>query len=379
MSNENTFGRKLAGVGIAVFCFGYFASYVPYSMMTKMITRGLFQGMDGVGFTGFEIQPMAMVMCFVAMLTFVTAMGWWKYATQWKLFGVSLPRPRWFTFLSGLCTSGQIITTTLAYTFGGISIVFAMLLMRGGVLLMAPVLDMVVKKRKRKIYWPSWVAAGLSFGALIAAFSGKAGTAMTTVCAIDIGIYLAGYFFRLFFMSSYAKSNDTNEKLRFFAEEQVIAVPFLLLVLFVVGLFGMNDGRATVPGQIWYGFVGLPLTGYLLHTLLIGFFSQGTGIFGTLIYLDKRENTFTVPANRSSSIVAGVIATYALAIFFGQKYPSTHQLIGVALILAAIVFLAYRSIVEKKQKAAAAIPVKTVEPEPRPAPRATLELATETE
>ena len=50
--------------------------------------------------------------------------------------------------------------------------------------------------------------------------------------------------------------------------------------------------------------------------------------------------------------MAGVIATYALAIFYGQRYPSTNQLIGVGLVLAAIIFLSYRSIVERRAKRA---------------------------
>lgn len=350
MSLFSNINKKLAGFGIAALCFGYFASYVPFSMMTKMITRGLFKGMDGVGFTGFEIQPVAIFAGLVAMYLFITVKGWWKYATQWELFGVSLPRPRWFTFLSGVCTSGQIITTIMAYTFGGVSIVFAMLLMRGGVLAMAPVVDLLVKKRKRKIYWPSWIAALLSLGALLVAFAGKAGTAMTLVCAIDIALYLFGYFFRLYIMSNFAKSNDDDEKIGYFTEEQTIAMPFLLLVMFLIGLTGIADGRATISGQLWYGFTDFLSAGYFWHVAIMGVFSSGTGLFGTMIYLDKRENTFTVPANRSSSIIAGVIATYALAIFYGQRFPSTHQLIGVALILTAIFFLAYRSVVEKRQK-----------------------------
>ena len=60
--------------------------------------------------------------------------------------------------------------------------------------------------------------------------------------------------------------------------------------------------------QFWQGFVSFPFQGYFLVTFLIGVFSYGTGLFGSLIFLDKRENTFTVPANRASSILAGVIA-----------------------------------------------------------------------
>ena len=286
------------------------------------------------------------------MYTFITAKGWWKYATHSRIFGISFPRPQWFTALSGVCTAGQIITTTLAYTFDGISIVFAMLLMRGGVLMMAPVVDLIVKKRRRHIYWPSWIAAGLSLGALIVAFAGKAGTAMTVVAAVDISIYLIGYFFRLFIMSNFAKSKDSAERKRYFTEEQLVANPLLLIALLVIGLVGSQGSITSIPGQIWQGFSVIPFQGYFLYIFILGVFSYGTGLFGSLIYLDKRENTFTVPANRASSIIAGVIATYVLAIFMGQRYPGVNELIGAGLIILAIAFMAHRAIVEKRTLAA---------------------------
>lgn len=347
MTFSNKLYSKLAVFGIASLCFGYFAAYVPYSMMTKMITKGLFPGMNGQGLTGFELQPIAMFANIIVLSIFFTLAGWWKHAKQFKAFGLSLPRPRWYTFISGLCTGGVIMTTTLAYTFDGISIVFAMLLMRGGVLVMAPIVDVVARKRKRTIYWPSWIAAGLSLGALVAAFAGKAGTAITIVAAIDISLYLFCYFFRFLFMSNRAKSDDQSERKGYVVEEQMTAAPFMLIGLFAVGLIGSQMSATSIPGMIWSGFVSTPFSGYFWHIFLIGTFSYGTGLFGTLIFLDKRENTFTIPANRVSSIIAGVIATYLLAIVYGQRYPSTAQLIGVVLVLAAIVFLSYRSIVER--------------------------------
>ena len=54
---------------------------------------------------------------------------------------------------------------------------------------------------------------------------------------------------------------------------------------------------------------------------MIGVLSQGTGIFGGLILLDRRENTFCVPVNRASSILAGVLASLSLAFFFGHRAP----------------------------------------------------------
>lgn len=340
--------KKLAVFGIAALCFGYFASYVPYSMMTKMLTKGLFEGLNGIGFSGFEIQPVVVFASFLSMYVYLTLSGWWKYATHSKFLGVSFPRPQWFTFVSGICTSGQIITTTLAYTFEGVSIVFAMLLMRGGVLVLAPIVDTIAIKRKRKIYWPSWVAAFLSLAALAEALFGNVGTNMTIVAIIDISIYLFVYFFRLFFMSNRAKSDDIAEKKRYFTEEQMVANIFLFLVLFAVGLIGSQMMQDSIPRKIWSGFVEFPLKGYFMQAFLIGVFSYGTGLFGSLIFLDKRENTFTVPANRASSIIAGVVASYLLTIFYSQKFPPAHDLLGVVLIIVAIIFLAYRSAMDKK-------------------------------
>jgi hypothetical protein len=346
----NKLHSKLAVFGIAALCFGYFAAYVPYSMMTKMITKGLFPSMGGQGLTGFELQPIAMFANIIVLTIFFTLAGWWKHATHSKFLGISFPRPRWYTFLSGLCTGGIIMTTTLAYTFDGISIVFAMLLMRGGVLVMAPIVDTVARRRKRKIYWPSWIAAILSLGALVVAFAGKAGTAITVVATVDICLYLACYFIRFLFMSNRAKSEDQSERKGYIVEEQMTAAPVMLIGLVIVGLIGSQMAPSSMPGMIWTGLVTTPFSGYFWHIFLIGTFSYGTGLFGTLILLDKRENTFTVPANRVSSIIAGVLATYLLAIFYAQRYPSTYQLIGVGLVLTAIIFLSYRTIVEKRNK-----------------------------
>lgn len=342
--------KRLATLGIAALCFGYFASYVPYSMMTKMISKGLCLGLNGKGLTGFQIQPLAVLGSFTAMYAFITIMGWWKHCTHSKIFGISIPRPQWFTCISGISTAGQIITTTLAYTFDGISIVFAMLLMRGGVLIMAPVIDLIVKKRKRHIYWPSWIAAVFALCALMVAFAGRAGTAMTVIAMVDIVLYLAGYFVRLYIMSTWAKSTDTAEKKRYFAEEQMVANPLLFFSLLVVGLFGAGSGVETVSGQIWSGFAEIPFQGYFLFIFMLGVFSYGTGLFGSLIYLDKRENTFTVPANRAASIIAGVVATSLLAIFYGQSNPDVYEISGAAIIIGAIAFLAYRQVVEKRAK-----------------------------
>lgn len=342
--------RKISAMGIFFFCFGYFAAYVPYTMWVKLITRGLFEGMDGNGFDGFVIQPVVVFGNCIAVFATLTLLGWWRCAKQFKIGSLSLPRPRWLTFLSGLCTAGIIITTTLAYTFNGISIVFAMLLMRGGVLALGPLIDTIAVKRKRIIHWTSWLASLLSFAALMLAFTGKTSTAMTTVATIDISLYLVSYFIRLFLMSNYAKSHDDDERRGYIAEEQLVANTVLFGSLVICGLLGKYSDPGSLLGKLHEGIAVFPYQGYFWQAVMIGVFSYGTGIFGALILLDKRENTFTIPANRSSSVLAGLLATYLLAQNYHQKPINQEELLGVFLILAAIFFLSFRTVAEKKRK-----------------------------
>ena len=72
---------------------------------------------------------------------------------------------------------------------------------------------------------------------------------------------------------------------------------------------------------------------------MLGTFSQLVGIFGTLIFLDARENTFSVPVNRCSSILAGLVASLALALLAGGRFPSSGEVAGAALVVVAILFL----------------------------------------
>jgi membrane protein YdbS with pleckstrin-like domain len=62
-------------------------------------------------------------------------------------------------------------------------------------------------------------------------------------------------------------------------------------------------------------------------------------IFSAFILLDKRENSFCVPMERSASILAGVIAAFVLAAAFGQKPPSHADSFGALLLVVAILVL----------------------------------------
>jgi drug/metabolite transporter (DMT)-like permease len=319
-----------ASSSIWFFAFGYFACYVPYSSLTKVLSRGLIDGIEPVA--GPTLLPLATAASFLVMLVFLSAVGWWRYATQAQVLGRSVPVPTRWTALSGLCTAAILTTTTLAYTFEGISILFVMLLMRGGVLVLAPIVDAMTGRTSR---WFTWIGLACALGALLVAFMEDGGFALSLACGVDIAVYLLAYLIRLRFMSRLAKSDDPDVTRRYFVEEQLVAVPVTLVLLGVAAVLGSGSFFEAIRE----GFVGLPAAA-VPATVMIGVLSQGTGIFGTLIYLDKSENAFSVPVNRSSSILAGVVASFLLAGLFGTAAPSGWQLGGAALVIAAILALA---------------------------------------
>ena len=321
--------------------FGYFACYWPYSALVKAMSRGWLPGMSE-GVPGLALQPVQVGASLVSMFIFITLMGWWRFTHRRRFAGAAVPVPTRWTALSGICTSAVIITTNLAYTFTGVSIVFAMLLMRGGVLILGPIVDTITGRRVR---WFSGVGMLLSLAALIVAFAEQGGYVITLLCAIDIACYLLAYFVRFQFMSRIAKSTDPALNIRYFVEEQMVATPFLMLILVLLGL--INQGP--LLNQIHTGFTAIPGTSVFWFAILAGIFSQGTGIFGTLIYLDCRENTYCIPVNRSSSILAGVLASYALTLLFHQPPPSAHKLLGAGLIVVAIVILSIPPLMAKRR------------------------------
>jgi hypothetical protein len=310
---------------------GYFLAYAPYSALAKAMSTGALAGLDGP-VSGVAILPLATLASLFGMAVFLASTGWWRSATTTTLAGLRVPRPTRFTLLSGLCTAAILLTTTLAYTFDGVSIVFVMLLMRGGVLVMAPLIDQL---SGRSVRWFSWVALGLSMAALLVAFAERGGYAITTTCGINIGVYLAAYFVRLRFMSRLAKSAHGGDNRRFFVEEQLVASPAALLSLALLWVAGPAD----VSAELGSGFGGLANSSAMGWAFGIGLLSQSTGIFGGLILLDGRENTFCVPVNRASSILAGVAASYLLVALLGAKLPSASELVGAGLVVGAILVL----------------------------------------
>ena len=127
----------------------------------------------------------------------------------------------------------------------------------------------------------------------------------------------------------------------------MVAAPFGVLLLAIFAIIGQGEEMMLIRE----GFIGFWDSPLLPIIILIGLFSQGTGIFGTLVFLDKRENTYSVPVNRCSSIIAGVMASCSLLFFFPDQASSLRvsQLVGAFFIIQAILFLTIPAMLAKRK------------------------------
>lgn len=330
---------KKQKLSIWALALGYFAFYVPYSGMTKILSKGLLSE-TGASISGLTLLPMVLAGTVIGFLLILLTTGWWKQAGTIKIIGRKVPfTTNKYTFLSGMATAVIIATTTLAYSFTGVSIVFAALIMRGGVLLMAPFIDMVYR---RKIQWYSWLAFGLTLFSLLIVFSEKAGYALSITVGINIIAYLSGYFFRLQFMTYTAKTKDTSSNYKFFIEEMLSVMLIILVIPLVLALIGQGDFMLSIRE----GYISFFSSGILFPALIIGVLYSCLYIFGSRIYLDQRENTFCIPINRCASLLAGVTAAIILSIVFEKQFYSTTQLIGAVVLILAIITLSTPKIIE---------------------------------
>ena len=311
--------------------FGYFVFYTPYSGFTKGITNGLLPGMSRP-LSGFELLPLSVSATVIGIYGFITAMRWWKYAGHAMVFGFSVPIPSRPAIASGLCMAAIIATTTLAFSFSGASILFVLILLRGGVLLIGPVVDALFHRRVR---WFSWAAMSVSLLSVLVALVDVQHYKIGLLAALDVAAYLGAYFFRFRIMTTLAKCDDRESTLRYFVEEQMVATPALALFLAMLAAFGPSQ----LCGGFTWGFIEIWRSGSVLPALIVGVSYAALMICTTFIFLDRRENTFCIPMHCGPSMVSGVVASGVLAHLYNQSAPSTAQYASTGLIVVALAFL----------------------------------------
>src|SRR5207302_1843514 len=158
------------------------------------------------------------------------------------------------------------------------------------------------------------------------------GTSLTLAAIINLAVYLLGYQIRLPQMTKYAKVEHPETTRTYFVGEIMVTLIFLALIPLIgaaLGVSTLRNGLAVIVSGSATANVGFVI-GALYATLYV---------FTTLIYLDRRENTFCMAMNCCSSLLAGIAASYALSQLLNMPTPAWFELTGVGMIIVALMLL----------------------------------------
>ncbi|MFM5931448.1 MAG: hypothetical protein ACKOPQ_11105, partial [Novosphingobium sp.] len=311
--------------------FFYFLAYLPNVMITRWVAT-IADGTLGRPLTGLETLPASLIVNLVLTYAFIWLSGWHRDANAVLLGRIRFPVPTRYTLLSGIGTSLVLFSVPLSYTFKGVSIPFIQLIMRGDILIIAPLVDMAFGRR---VQWFSWAALGMVFAALLITLTDRGGLNLPPLAILTVVLYTVGYFIRLWVMTRIAKDGNPATVRAYFVEEKMIALPLSVLVLGLISASGIG-GQA---GELSWGFVGVWTSDAIWPLIGIGVTLTIISVIAVIILLDPRENAYCVPLERAASLIAGVGGSLLLAWFFGGKMPRGAELLGAAILVAAIALL----------------------------------------
>lgn len=229
--------------------------------------------------------------------------------------------------LSGVAAAAIALSTITAFTLGGVSVVLALLLMRGGVLILAPLVD---RLHHRNIRPAARLALGLSLLAVALPLVFKQQSQLSWLLVVTLAVYLGSYLIRLGIMNRAAKTPQQGLRAYYCAREFLFAwytlavAAFLMFLWQTVGLKVSLSDALRPHGTAF--MVGIS------YTLVL--------VAGTLVYLDPRENSFTIPLNRAASVAGGVLGASLAWLSGFTARPALVDYIAAGVIFLALVALA---------------------------------------
>jgi hypothetical protein len=278
------------------FVLVYLLVYLPNIVVTKLITSIPHQGL-GRPLTGLETLPATLIISTVITYVFIWLSGWHRDANAILVAGKRVPVPTRYTLMSGFGTALVLFTVPLSFTFQGVSIPFIQLLMRGDILVIAPLVDMMFGRRVR---WWSWTALVLVLIALVVTIGDRGGLDLPPLAILTVLLYTAGYFVRLAVMTKVSKGHGPASVRKYFVEEKVVAMPLSVLVLAMISASGIG----AQAGELEFGFLGVWTDPILMPLIAIAVTMTAIAILSIIILLDPRENSYCVPMERAASLPA---------------------------------------------------------------------------
>jgi hypothetical protein len=343
-------------------CAGYFLFYVITGVSAKYFTARDVDISLRMGQIEYMVYNTIGGMLFA--LAIVIAMRWYKLKSNRAITvgTYSIPSEVKYIIPSGFMTAVIIPATTLMYTFEGMSVMVAMVIMRASVIVISRVVDAVQIGQgilHKTVYREENIAVVF---ALLAAgvhiFWVQAGDfdfLANTAAVVILTSYLIAYALRIYIMNYFKNTRAQGVPLDnngFFGIEQIFAFVGAILLatffLYAPSWFGWGAPqiiqfgrslRAPEPGWNW--------------AMVSGTAFGAVAFFSVFLFMFKgRTATFAGLVNRLTSLTAGTIATLISAILLGARYPKFQDWISLFFILIAVAFL---SIAERKRTAELAL------------------------
>jgi hypothetical protein len=253
------------------FCAGYFFLYTITGITVKY-----FMGSPDSGFPGMnDIQYLAYNTLGGNLLALgiVLAFKWYKLQSNKyvNLIGFKVPSELTYIIPSGICTAVVIPTTTLMYTLP-ISVMVAMVIMRGSIIVISRLIDAVQIKQgilKKRVYWEENAAVVFAVFAvaenLLKVNPGSFDFLGSPAAITILSSYIIAYSIRLYIMNYYKNTRAQGVKQDnkgFFAIEQIAATITLAVIAIIlynsVNWFGWDakqlldfHNAINIPHNMW--------------------------------------------------------------------------------------------------------------------------------
>lgn len=323
-------------------CIGYFVFYVITGVGVKYFL--------GTGMPDMYYLVYSTIGGNLLALSIVLILRWYKLQSNRiiSFLGMKIPEEYLYIIPSGICTAVVIPTTTLMYSLP-ISVMVAMVIMRGSVIIISRIIDAIQISQgilKKRVYWEENVAVVFALIAVgINIFFGKESGfdfIYNTAAVIILVCYIIAYFIRIYIMNYYKNTRGKGIKQDnkgFFAIEQIAAAVTLLTAGLLIynsqNLFGWNFPQITEfvnafkePSPEWN------------LAVVTGTAFGAVAFFSVFIFMFKgRTATFAGLVNRLTSLIAGTSATLISFYFFGGKFPGEEDWFSMVFILIAVAFI----------------------------------------
>lgn len=330
-------------------CTGYFIFYVITGIAVKY-----FQGNPELGFPGmndFEYLAYSTLGANATCFAVVLVKRWFHLHSvdHVTVLGRSIPREYLYILPSGVCTAVVIPTTTLMYSLP-ISVMVAMVMMRGSVIVISRLVDAIqirqgiLMKHVHREENIAVVFALLAVGVHLFWDTGAAGfDFLDSPAAVAIlSSYIVAYFIRIYIMNYYKntrpKGAPSQNEMFFGVEQMAASVTMMATVVFLLG------------APQWFGWTSPQLFKFRAAVFdahpswwlaaLSGISFGVVAFFSVFIFMfHGRTATFAGLVNRLTSLIAGTASTLLAYALFGGKLPGSADWASLGFILVAVGFL----------------------------------------